>query len=67
MLSIFQHAIKFEYRFLAEQKTVSKVLKRGIFLILHFVRQANGRATALPAYAFEYTTIQALNRHGSVL
>ena len=27
------------------QKTVSEMLKRGIFL-LHFVRQANGRATA---------------------
>ena len=67
MLSIFQHAIKFEYRFLAEQKTVSEELKRGIFLILHFVRQANGRATAPPAYAFEYITIKALNRHGFVL
>ena len=28
------------------QKTVSEMLKRGIFLLLHFVRQANGRATA---------------------
>ena len=49
------------------QKTVSVVLKRGIFLILHFVRQANGRATAPPPYAIEYITIQALNRHGYVL
>ena len=67
MVSIFQHAIKFEYRFLAEQKTVSEVLKRGIFLILPFVRKANGRATAPPAFTFEYITIRALNRHGSVL
>ena len=28
------------------QKTVSEMLKRGIFLLLHFTRQANGRATA---------------------
>ena len=28
------------------QKTVSEMLKRGIFLLLHFVRQANERATA---------------------
>ena len=49
------------------QKTVLEVLKRGIFLILHCVRQANGRATAPPAYAIEYITIQALNGHGSVL
>ena len=28
------------------QKRVSEMLKRGIFLLLHFVRQANGRATA---------------------
>ena len=28
------------------QKTFSKVLKRGVILILHFVLQANGRATA---------------------
>ena len=67
MLSLFQHVIKFDYRFLAEQKTVSEVLKRGIFLILHFVRQANERATAPPTYAFEYIAIQALNRHGFVL
>ena len=49
------------------QKTVSEVLKRGIFLSLHFVRHANGRATAPPAYSIEYVTVQALNRHGSVL
>ena len=50
------------------KKTVSVELKRGIFLILHFVRHANnGRATDPPAYAIEYITIQALNRHGSVL
>ena len=28
------------------QKTVSEMLKRGIFLLLHFVRKANERATA---------------------
>ena len=39
------------------QKTVSEVLKRGIFLILHFVRQANGRATAPPAYTLLNTSL----------
>ena len=47
------------------QKTVSEVLKRGIFLILHFVLQAGGLQPP-PAYAIEYIIIQALNRHGSV-
>ena len=49
------------------QTTVSEMLKRGTFLLLHFVRQANGRATAPPDYAIKYITIKALNRHGSVL
>ena len=47
------------------QKTVSEVLKRGIFHILRFVRYANDGAAAPIAPSFGYitdhSTIEALN------
>ena len=53
------------------QKTVSGVLKRGIFVILRFVRQANRRAIApaplwLRYWPQHYTSIE-FGLHSSIM
>ena len=57
----FKRCFKSLFESIPEHKTVSKVQKRGIFLILHFGRHANGGGYSPPAppgYAAAKTSLK---------
>ena len=43
LINALNYALNYFFEFIPAQKTVSEVLKRDIFYILHYGRQANGR------------------------